>query len=153
MRPQRVVLVEPPYVCWDRRRDRVRQGEEEIPGIGTLTLAAVLREHGHRVAIVDGKRTGTPVDEVARQVAAFAPDHVGLSATTISIHNAARIAERVKALVPGVVVTVGGPHVSAAAETTLRMFDGFDYGVVGEGERSYPDLIARVGDGADPGGV
>src|SRR5205814_10327706 len=80
MRRATVVLVEPPYVCWDRRLDRVRQGEEEIPGIGTLVLATVLREQGHRVAIVDGKRTGTPVEQVARQVAAFGPDHVGFSA-------------------------------------------------------------------------
>src|SRR5437870_6742323 len=146
MRPRTVVFVEPPYVCWDRRRDRVREGEEEIPGIGTLTLAAVVRERGHRVHIVDGKRTGTPVEQVARRVAALAPDHVGISATTISIRNAARIAARVKALVPGVVVTVGGPHVSAVPEQTLAMFPGFDYGVVGEGERSYPELIA----GGDP---
>jgi hypothetical protein len=88
MRPQTVVFVEPPYVCWDRRRDRVREGEEEIPGIGTLMLAAVVRRAGHQVHIVDGKRTGTPVDEVARKVARLAPDHVGISATTISIHNA-----------------------------------------------------------------
>src|SRR5439155_1386197 len=125
-----------------RRSRRVREGEEEIPGIGTLTLAAVVRARGHRVHIVDGKRTGTPVEQVARQVAALAPDHVGISATTISIHNAARIAARVKGLVPGVAVTVGGPHVSAVPEQTLTMFPGFDYGVVGEGERSYPELIA-----------
>ena len=148
-----VVFVEPPYVCWDRRRDRVREGEEEIPGIGTLTLAAVAREHGHRVHVVDGKRTGTPVEEVARRVAALAPDHVGISATTISIHNAARIAARVKALRPACVVTVGGPHVSAVPERTLAAFPGFDYGIVGEGERSYVDLIARVGAAADPRGV
>ncbi len=160
MPPQTVVLVEPPYVCWDRRMDRVRQGEEEIPGIGTLVLAAVLRERGHRVHVVDGKRTGTPVDQVARDVAALAPDHVGISATTISIHNAAAIAAGVKALRPGVVVTVGGPHVSAVPERTLEMFPGFDYGVVGEGERSYPALIDRNAprdvDGAvwrDAGGV
>ncbi|MFN8544694.1 MAG: radical SAM protein [Candidatus Binatia bacterium] len=145
-----VVFVEPPYVCWDRARDRVRQGEEEIPGIGTLTLAAVVRAAGHRVHVVDGKRTGTSVDAVARRVAALGPDHVGISATTISIHNAARIAAGVKVLVPGAVVTVGGPHVSAVPERTLEMFPGFDYGVVGEGEAAYPALIARVGAGADP---
>src|SRR5256884_9037330 len=80
MRPRTVVFVEPPYVCWDRRRDRVREGEEEIPGIGTLTLAAVVRERGHRVRIVDGKRTGTPVEQVARQGAAPAPRPTGRSA-------------------------------------------------------------------------
>ena len=153
MRPQRVVFVEPPYVCWDRRRDRIREGEEEIPGIGTLTLAAVARQQGHEVHIVDGKRTGTPTEQVAETVARLAPDHVGISATTISIHNAARIAARVKELVPGVVVTVGGPHVSAVPARTLESFGGFDYGIVGEGERSYLELVARLAGGGDPCGV
>lgn len=147
--PATVVFVEPPYVCWDRTRDRIRQGEEEMPGLGTLTLAAVVRAAGHRVHVVDGKRTGTPVDAVAARVAALAPDHVGISATTISIHNAARIAARVKHLVPHAVVTIGGPHVSALPARTLETFAGFDYGVVGEGERSYPALIARLGEGDD----
>jgi len=44
VRPQTVVVVEPPYVCWDREMDRVREGEEEIPGVGTLTLARFLAE-------------------------------------------------------------------------------------------------------------
>src|SRR5437870_515037 len=153
MRPRTVVFVEPPYVCWDRRMDRVREGEEDIPGIGTLVLAAVTRAAGHRVHVVDGKRSGTPLDEVARRVVALEPDHVGFSATTISIHNAARIAERLKALVPGVVTTVGGPHVSAVPSETLARFAGFDYGVVGEGERSYPELIACLAAREDPGGV
>ena len=145
MRPQSVVFVEPPYVCWDRRMDRVRKGEEDIPGIGTLVLAAVARAAGHRVHVVDGKRTGTPLGDVARRVLALAPDHVGFSATTISIHNAARIAARVKAVAPATVTTVGGPHVSAVPAETLTRFPGFDYGVVGEGERSYPELMARLG--------
>jgi anaerobic magnesium-protoporphyrin IX monomethyl ester cyclase len=145
-----IVFVEPPYVCWDRRMDRVREGEEEIPGIGTLVLAAVARERGHRVHLVDGKRTGTAIDDVAAMVARHRPDHVGISATTISVHNAGRIAARVKALCPGAVVTVGGPHVSAVPERTLSMFPGFDYGVVGEGEVSYFALIDALARGASP---
>jgi hypothetical protein len=143
MAARTIVFVEPPYVCWDRRMDRVREGEEEMPGVGTLVLAAVARERGHRAHIVDGKRTGTPVEEVARAIATHDPDHVGIGATTISITNAAAIGARVKALVPRAVVTVGGPHVSAVPERTLEMFPGFDYGVVSEGERSYFDRSTR----------
>jgi radical SAM superfamily enzyme YgiQ (UPF0313 family) len=69
---------------------------------------------------------------------------------TISVHNAAAIAARVKALVPGAVVTVGGPHVSAIPEATLATFPGFDYGIVGEGERSYFALLAALAVGRDP---
>ena len=130
--------------------DRVRQGEEEMPGVGTLVLAAVARERGHRAHIVDGKRTGTAIEDVARAVAGHGPDHVGISASTISITNAAAIATRVKALVPTAVVTVGGPHVSAIPERTLEMFTGFDYGVAGEGERSYFGLIDALDAHQDP---
>ena len=35
---------------------------------------------------------------------------------------------------------------SAVPERTLELFPGFDYGIVGEGERSYLDLIARLGE-------
>lgn len=144
MSARTVVFVEPPYVCWDRRMDRVRQGEEDIPGVGTLVLAAVARQAGHRVHVVDGKRSGTSIDAVVRRVAALAPDHVGIGATTISVTNAGRIAAQLKTLVPQAVVTVGGPHVSAVPERTLEAFPGFDYGIAGEGERSYLELIWRL---------
>src|SRR5262249_54200770 len=118
-RPSSIVFCEPPYVCWDRRRDRVRQGEETIPGMGGLVLAAVARERGYDVHLDDAKAHGTAIEEVAQRIAARRPDYLGLSATTISVTNAARVAERVKALVPGVVTILGGAHVSAIPERTL----------------------------------
>jgi anaerobic magnesium-protoporphyrin IX monomethyl ester cyclase len=142
-----IVFCEPPYVCWDRKRDRVRQGEETIPGMGVLVLAAMARQHGYRVHLDDAKAQGTPVDEVARRIAALKPDYLGLSATTISVTNASRIAERVKALRPGVVTILGGAHVSAIPERTLEAFPSIDYGVVGEGEVSLFDLLARLESG------
>jgi hypothetical protein len=148
MPPRSIVFVEPPYVCWDRRMDRVREGEEEMPGIGTLVLAAVARERGHGVAVVDGKRTGTPIEDVARSIASHDPDHVGISATTISITNAAAIAERVRALVPKAVVTVGGPHVSAVPERTLETFPGFDYGVYRVGTETNAERYVTFQGGA-----
>src|SRR5262249_35857860 len=45
---------------------------------------------------------------------------------------------------------VGGPHVSALPERTLETFPAFDYGVVGEGERSYPALVDALDAGRDP---
>ena len=98
-----LVLCEPPFLFWDRSMDRLRQGEETIPGIGMLVLAAVARARGYRVYLVDAKQQGASVDDVGRQIAVLRPDYVGFSATTISVTNAARIADRVKALVPGVV--------------------------------------------------
>lgn len=147
-KPGRVlVLCEPPYVFWDRGMDRLRKGEETIPGMGVLILAAVARERGYRVHLIDAKEQGRPLEEVSREIAALRPDYLGLSATTISVTNAARIAARVKELRPGVVTILGGAHVSAIPERTLEAFPSIDFGVVGEGEHSLFDLLGRLDEG------
>lgn len=143
-RGKTLVLCEPPYVFWDRRMDRLREGEETIPGIGVLVLAAVARAKGYRVHLIDAKRQGTPLEDVCKQIAALRPDYLGLSATTISVNNAARIATRVKELAPDVVAVLGGPHVSAIPRPTLEAFPDIDFAVVGEGEHSLFELLERL---------
>jgi radical SAM superfamily enzyme YgiQ (UPF0313 family) len=137
--PRTIVFCEPPYVCWDRR--------QTIPGMGMLVLAAVARERGYRVHLDDAKAHGTPIEDVAQRIASLRPDYLGLSATTISVTNAARIASRVKELAQGIVTILGGAHVSAIPERTLDAFPSIDYGVVGEGEVSLFDLLARLESG------
>ncbi len=124
--------------------DRLRQGEETIPGMGVLILAAVARQRGYDVHLIDAKAQGTQLDEVGERIVALRPDYLGLSATTISVNNAARIAARVKRRIPGVVSVLGGAHVSAIPERTLEAFPSIDFGVVGEGEVSLFELLDRL---------
>ena len=147
-RGKRIVFCEPPYVFWDRSMDRLRQGEETIPGMGVLMLAAVARQRGYDVHLIDAKEQGTPLDEVSRRIVDLEPDYLGLSATTISVNNAARIAGRVKQALPGVVTVLGGAHVSAIPQRTLEAFSSVDFGVVGEGEVSLFELLDRIESGA-----
>jgi radical SAM superfamily enzyme YgiQ (UPF0313 family) len=139
-----LVLCEPPFMFWDRGRDRLRQGEETIPGLGPLILAAVARQRGYRVHLVDAKAPGMPIEVAAQRIAALHPDYLGLSATTISVSNAALIATRVKELRPGVITVLGGAHVSAAPERTLEAFPSIDFGIAGEGEHSLFELLAQI---------
>jgi radical SAM superfamily enzyme YgiQ (UPF0313 family) len=152
-RGKTLVLCEPPYVFWDRGMDRLREGEETIPGIGVLVLAAVAREKGYSVHLIDAKRQGTPLEDVCNEIVALRPDYVGLSATTISVHNAGRIAKRLKELAPNVVTVLGGAHVSAIPERTLEAFPSIDFGVVGEGENSLFALLEGLERGLGVGDV
>src|SRR5512139_2400329 len=145
--PKTLVLCEPPYVFWDRRMDRVRQGEASIPGMGILVLAAVARQHGYGVHLVDAKQHGTTVDDACRQIARLHPDYLGIPATTVSVTNGARIAARLKELVPGVITILGGAHVSAIPERTLEAFPSIDFAIAGEAEVALPELLARLDDG------
>ncbi len=149
--PQRIVLLEPPYVFWDRAMDRIRDGEESVTGWGVLVLAAVAKQRGHEVAIVDAKGGGITLEEATERVAALRPDVLGVSATTISIGNGARIAAAVKEKMPHVTTVVGGPHVSAVPEATLAAFPEFDFGVSGEGEVAFFALLDALASGGATG--
>jgi len=141
---RRIALVEPPYFFWDRSMDRLRQTEESIPGIGMLVMAAVARSRGYEVAIFDAKGSGETPSHVASDILAFRPDVVGFSATTISITNAGRIAGLLKDASAAIVTVVGGPHVSAVPQRTLAAFATLDYGIIGEGEISFFELLDRL---------
>src|SRR5215471_12421180 len=129
-RPRTLVLIEPPFCFWDRSMDRLREGEETIPGVGILILAALAREKGYVVHVVDAKRAGTSNEQAAATIAALRPDVLGLSCTTISVTNGSRIAARVKQVLPECTTVVGGAHVSAIPERTLGEFEAFDFGIV-----------------------
>jgi radical SAM superfamily enzyme YgiQ (UPF0313 family) len=142
-----LVLLEPPYVFWDRAMDHIRDGEESVTGWGVLVLAAVARRKGYRVAIVDAKAGGVTLAEATKRVTDLAPDVLGVSAATISITNGARIAAAVKEKLPHATTVVGGPHVSAVPEATLCAFPQFDYGIIGEGEIAFFDLLDELAAG------
>lgn len=148
-RRRTLVLMEPPFCFWDQSMDRLREGEETIPGIGILVLAAMARQKGYAVHVIDAKRAGTTNEEAARRIVALQPDYVGLSCTTISVTNGSRVAKAVKAALPGCTTIIGGSHVSAIPERTLSEFAAFDFGIVGEGEHSLFDLLAKLEDGRD----
>lgn len=139
--------MEPPFCFWDQSMDRLREGEETIPGIGILVLAALAREKGYDVHVIDAKRAGTTNEDAAKRIIALEPDVVGLSCTTISVTNGSRVAKAVKAALPDCTTIIGGSHVSAIPERTLEEFDAFDYGIVGEGEHSLFDLMTRLEEG------
>jgi len=146
-RGKTIVFCEPPFLFWDRSRDQLRQGEETIPGMGPLILAAVARQRGYAVHLVDAKGQGASIEEVSQRIANLRPDYLGLSATTISVNNGARIAARVKQLCPDVVTILGGAHVSAIPERTLDALPSIDFGIVGEGEHSLFDLLEKLESG------
>ncbi len=64
----------------------------------------------------------------------FCPEIVGISLSTLILNDAKKIAKQIKTINPNTLVIVGGPHVSAVPEHTLR-YPFFDIGFLGEAER------------------
>lgn len=115
-----------------------------LPSLGILSLAAMTRKEGFSTALVDASALSLTEEALFQRVEAEQPDVLGLSATTFSIFHAARFAELVKKQMPGMVVLIGGPHVSAAPHETMDRFPVFDIAVLGEGEATVANLLRAM---------
>ena len=101
-----------------------------------------------------------PRSDLGEQIEALAAQHqrlvVGFSFTTF---NVLEVFEAVQAIrerlasqpIEHVTLVAGGPHASGDWRRTLEM--GFDIVVVGEGERSFPELLGALCEGRDVGHI
>ncbi len=116
-----------------------------LPPLGVAYLAAVLRERGHAVQILD---LDLPSASLPRRFDDF--DLVGLSGDTPRHPQVVDLGRRIRA--QGVRVVTGGPHVSFLPEAVLEA-GAADYVVRGEGELTLAALVERLAEGGDGGGV
>ncbi len=136
--PLRVLLVQLPIQELVFRR--VRGNELVAPGYLKATAEKAL---GARVeveilprALVD--RLGD--EALARAIAARGPDVVGFSLFLWNSARSVALAGRVKELLPDAVALVGGPEVTRDNPWCVAA-RGIDVGVVGEGERTFEELL------------
>lgn len=114
-----------------------------LPPLGLSYLAAVLEKEKYSVTILDANLLYLGPRQVVERVKNINPDVVGLYATTLGIEAAEGIAAQIKSVFPSLPIVVGGPHVSGYGRKTLD-FPSFDFGVVGEGEYSFLNLVRRL---------
>jgi radical SAM superfamily enzyme YgiQ (UPF0313 family) len=103
-------------------------------------LAAVLKQKGHDVLVVDYqfKHSAPPPGEFVK---AFNPDVIGVTLYTATMTEANRVIDAVSKL--GIPIMVGGPHATLYHEE-LASDSRLDYIVVGEAE----EVIAGIVEGA-----
>lgn len=151
--PKKVLLFIPP-----------EEYRRPFPNFGIGTIAAILRERGYAVRIVDGKvadldpqkmlsysyytdnTAGFLVEPIhwdfyEKLLKAWQPDVIGISAATQEIQNGAHFAALAKKELPEVLVAVGNLHAMAIPQETLREFPSFDIVFKGESELAFPDFL------------
>jgi anaerobic magnesium-protoporphyrin IX monomethyl ester cyclase len=141
-----VVFIDAPTTPQDRigKLSQFIDLSRDRPHLGILLLAAVARESGWEVKVIDPYPFQWSDDEIARQVREFRADVIGISSHTLGIINANRLAGLLKSHLPRVPILIGGPHVTSAAKLTLQEFPHFDYAVVGEGEETLVELLPAL---------
>jgi len=123
------------------------------PPMGLLCLAAYLRERFRLdVRIVDQYADGSSVNDIVQAAAEFEADVVGFRALTSSARALAEATRKARAALPGALIVLGGPHVSASGAKAMED-TAADAAVAGEGELAFEQILGAYGNGTDLSGI
>ncbi len=148
------MLIEPPQLRdWSELK-----GELDCePPVGLLYLASALREHGHRVEVLDcfqkgyderrgfnGKvRIGLGDEEIAERIRAFKPEFVGISCIFFFNGTMARhICKVVKGVDRKITTIMGGIYPTVYSDEVIRD-ESVDVVVKNEGEVSIVEIVNK----------
>lgn len=132
---------------------QVLDGNNVVPPLGLLYIAAVLEKAGHKVQVYDADPEYH--DSIVQEIKEFKPDLIGLSFLTVGYQRAFNLLKKLKKELPDVIYCAGGVHTTAKPIETMNEF-GLHFIVVGEGEETIVEACERLekGEGlADVKGV
>jgi radical SAM superfamily enzyme YgiQ (UPF0313 family) len=136
----RLSLVFPAWCQAFGEFQKVAKSASTFPPLNLALVGALAERWGWEVQLLDGEAESLDLPELVRRIAAFSPDLIGLTATTPFFHAATAAAEEFKRQwdIP---VIVGGTHATILREKAF--LPSFDYLVIGECERSFPEFLRR----------
>lgn len=125
-----------------RLSENINRIQGIYPPLGIAYIAGVL-EGEHDVNILDTRAFNLTRDEIKEAILKNDPDIVGITCMTPTIRASLEISELAKEASKNIITVLGGPHLSAFPKETLS-YDHVDFGVVGEGEIVFPQLISAL---------
>ena len=138
----RVILVNPPP---EQKCERYDYAISQHIGLGYL--ASATEDSGHTVRLLDAKLERLNFDNVINEINNFRPDVIGFTAMTHEINVVSKLVNKCRDIRSDTYIVVGGVHISALPEETLKMMPCVDFGIIGEGEESFIKLLSCIENG------
>lgn len=137
------ILVMP---AWDLSESHTKAMRSTVAGIwpppGLMSIAAVLREAGHDVSILDGSLLSK--EEILKGIDDNKPEFLGISCVSLMWPKARELAKEVKKKYPDVYIAVGGPGPSFFQEKCFEESSDIDAVCLREGEYTVRDIVKRL---------
>ena len=138
-------------------KTRAKNGHIRVmgfPPIGIMSLSSVLKRAGHECVMFDQANPDTPNDTIIEEIKRCRPALVGLSfLSTTSYPYAKILARQIRATNPEVKLAFGGVFVSLNASLVKLQCPEVDFVCRGDGEQLVLDLLDRLDDPHDVGGL
>lgn len=138
-----IILINPFITSVERYgKDIGDIGGHQMP-LGIYYLAAYLLSDGKKVEVIDAESLRMTHDAVTAFLKKSSAKIIGITSTTVAFHNARSLAQQIRKDLPRAVIIIGGPHMTAMPDATMRC-GAFDYGVVREGEVALSKLASFI---------
>ena len=123
------------------------------PPLGLLYLSAYLRKHTqHQISICDARFKEYSFDTIEGIIREEKPDLLGITSFSLENKEAHEIAKRGKKAAPQASVVIGGPYATSDYNQALAD-SNIDIAVIGEGEKSFHQLVTALDRGEDWTGI
>lgn len=135
----KILLIYPYFI-----EKRIHDEDIQAPPIGLYSVAAVLKENGYDVEILNWHRIQETPGRIRETLIAKKPDLIGFSVLHANRFGGIEVAREAKALDPGVRIVFGGIGATFLREHLLRHFSEIDYVIRGEGEYTLLSLVRAL---------
>jgi len=116
------------------------------PPLGLLYLAAYLEKYSkHDVTILDAQVEKIEYSDLEFRIRSVRPDIVGVTTMTMTLIDVIKTIGIAKKTDRNIRIVLGGPHVHLFPNETIQL-DNVDYLVLGEGEKTFKELIDHLDD-------
>ncbi len=150
-----MTLINPPHSFMEAHRGGRKSPKALLsyPPLGLLYLASVLEKENIKVKVIDSPADGSNVEDIIHVIENEKPSIVGMTATTPQTQSAVHLAKALRTKFENTVhVGLGGAHISADPDFITR-FPYFDFGLTGEGETTFLEIVKKILGGEQVKGV
>ena len=144
-----VVFINSPMLLYKNEAEKVQfknhgGDEKSYYPLGLLYISSYLKSHRHTVKIIDVAAEGKTLIDILKIIKIENPKLIGISSMTTSIMSAVKLAQNIKDNYgDSFQVGLGGVHL-CCDPSFIKRFPIFDFGVSGEGEKTFEELLLRA---------
>ena len=138
----KIVLIYPYFL-----EDRLREEDVRVVPMGLYYIGALLKEKQYDVEILNWYGINRTPERIEETLKEKGPGVIGFSIVHANRWGAIDLARIAKRVLPDVKIVFGGIGMTFLWELLLDHFREIDFGVLGEGEFSFLDLVRCIGKG------
>lgn len=139
----KVLLLYPP-IEKNSRAGRFADCIAVMPGLGLLYIASILRENNFDVRILDSEGLSLTFKQTVERVKNESPDVIGITSTNMSIVSCLKLVKVLKGILKDTLIFIGGPHVTAVPEETLKSEPSLDACFLGDSELTFLKAVKNI---------